>query len=338
MARRIRPDWNGALHHVMARGICGESVLADESDRADIVGRLSVLVPGLSFRIFAWVLMPNHLHLLVQTGPVPLSALMHSLLTGFAVRYNLKHDRKGHVFQGRFKSILVQREGYFRKLIRYIHLNPLRAGIVNSVIELKAYKWSGHPSMLGLACCPWMDSSASLLEYEEEGSPSVLSYERALDADIDNNPDYSDLAHGNMIIGRNGLETIGSEEHARSWSDGYRVLGSREFGLEVLQKMRLSGGIPLRDRAEVNSGLQDLFRKVENRWGYSRDVIRGGSRSPELADIRSAIAWVASYRYGLTHSEIAVLLGCTRAAVTFQLSRSECLFEEIPFIREYLIQ
>jgi putative transposase len=320
----------------MARGISGESVLADESERADIVGRLASLVPELSFRVFAWVLMPNHLHLLVQTGANPLSMLMHSLLTGFAVRYNLRHDRTGHVFQGRFKSILVQHEGYFRKLIRYIHLNPVRAGIAKNVIELKAYKWSGHPAMLGLASCPWMDDGTSLMEFEEEGIPSVRNYERALEADLEGEQEVFDMAHGNLIIGRHGLEAVGPDDDTRSWSGCCRVLGSREFGLEVLQKLRSKGVIPIRDRSEVNTALKDLFSKVESRWGYSRDVIRGGSRNPELADIRSAIAWVASSRYGLTFNEISLLLGCTRTGVAYHLSRCDRLFVDRPFIREIL--
>lgn len=334
----MRPDWEGALHHVMARGIRGEGLFTRACDCADMERRLSLLIPGLAFRVFAWVIMPNHMHLLIASGPNPLSSLMHPLLTGFAVSYNLRHERVGHVFQGRFKSILVEHDRYFHKLVRYIHLNPLRAGIVKSVIELKAFQWSGHPSLVGGTTCAWMDRLATLREFTEEEPPAADGYEKALMADIEGREDVSELDRGNLIIGRNGLEEIGSPGDDRSWSQGCRVLGSREFGLDVLARLRGVGGLVLRDRKEVHDSMQQVFERIENRWGLTRDVIRSGRRSTELADIRSAIAWVAYRKYGLTCSDISRILGCTRSSVTHHLSRCSQLFLDRPFIIEYLIQ
>jgi len=334
----MRPDWEGALHHVMARGILGEALFMDGRGAADMAARLSELVPGLSFRVFAWVIMPNHLHLLLASGPVPLSRLMHSLLTGFAVSYNLRHERVGHVFQGRFKSILVEHEAYFRKLVRYIHLNPLRAGIVPGVEELDAYPWSGHAAMTGHATCRWMDARGSLLEFGTEESAARKSYLEALDADVEGREDCLEFDRGTLIIGPDGLEEVDPGRDEPSWSTGLRVLGGREFAMDVLNRVRGAEGIRIRDRQWVHDGLGELFAKIEARRGYGEAVLRGRSRSPELAFLRAAIAWVAARRYGLTCGDISRLLGCTRSAVTCHLRRSRSLLEDDPFIFDFLIQ
>lgn len=333
----MRPDWVGALHHVMARGIGGEGILSGEADREDMVRRLSSLVPALSFRVFAWVLMPNHIHLLVQTGTNPLSSLMQSLLTGFAVTYNRRRDRSGHVFQGRFKSIIVQHEQYFRKLVRYIHLNPVKAGIVNSVKELKGYKWSGHPAMLGLANETWMDVGTSLLEFGEDSTTARDNYKRELGSDLSGTLDDFHLDHGNLSIGAGGLEPVSRGDAARSWAGSCRVLGSREYGLEVLGRLRKHRSISIRNRSEVRSELNAMFSRIEQKLGYSRGVICGRSRTPELADIRAVVAWNASRRLGLTFTEISRLLCCSWTSVSHNLARCDQLLAERPIITEIIV-
>lgn len=328
----MRPDWDGALHHVMARGIGGEGILSGEADRDDMVRRLSMLVPALSFRVFAWVLMPNHIHLLVQTGLNPLSSLMQSLLTGFAVTYNRRRDRSGHVFQGRFKSIIVQHELYFRKLVRYIHLNPVKAGLTKSVIELKRYKWSGHQAMLGLVDNTWTDVGTSLLEFGEDSTTARDVYQRELESDLSGTLDDFHLDHGNLNIGADGLEPVCRGDAARSWAGSCRILGSREYGLEVLDRLRTYRSISIRNRSEVRSELNAMFSRIEKRLGYSRDVICGRSKTPELADIRAVVAWNASRRLGLTFTEISRLLCCSWASVSHNMARYDQLLAERPII------
>ncbi len=176
MGQHIRPDWEGALHHVMARGIDGRSIFNSTVDRSDMYQRLSQLVAETGTRIYAWVIMPNHLHLLIRTGIKPISTFMHRLLTGYAICYNRREDRKGYVFQGRFKSILVQEDEYFLQLVKYIHLNPLKAGIVNDYDSLERYNWSGHKSLLGVGITPWQDVNYVLSKFNILHSKPKLQY------------------------------------------------------------------------------------------------------------------------------------------------------------------
>ena len=100
---------------------------------------------------YAWALVPNHFHLLLRTGPTSLKKVMGRLMTGYAVTFNKRHKRSGHLFQNRYKSVVCEEDAYLLELVRYIHLNPLRADLVKDLKELDKYAWTGHSAILG--CC-----------------------------------------------------------------------------------------------------------------------------------------------------------------------------------------
>jgi len=139
--RQARIDAPGALHHIICRGIERRKLFLNDDDRDDFVNRLSRIMSESETLCCAWALIPNHLHLLLRTGNVPITTVMRRLLTGYAVSFNYRHRRQGRLFQNRYKSILCQEELYLLELVRYIHLNPLRAKIVE---DLKALKTDGY--------------------------------------------------------------------------------------------------------------------------------------------------------------------------------------------------
>ena len=126
MPRSSRLDAPGVLHHVMGRGIERKEIFIDNKDRGDFITRLTTLADDGSMDIYAFALLPNHFHLLCKTKKRPLSSSMRKLLTGYAVRFNRRHKRHGHLFQNRYKSIVCQEDAYLLELVRYIHLNLLR--------------------------------------------------------------------------------------------------------------------------------------------------------------------------------------------------------------------
>ena len=148
MPRKARIDAPLTLHHIIARGIERRNIFRDNNDRNNFIDRLSNILIETKTPCYAWALMPNHFHLLLRTAEVPISDVMKRLLTGYVVRFNRRHDRVGRLFQNRFKSILCQEEVYLLELIRYIHLNPIRAGQVNSLETLSRYKFCGHGALL----------------------------------------------------------------------------------------------------------------------------------------------------------------------------------------------
>lgn len=136
MPRKSRIDAAGALHHVIMRGIERSKIFRDDADRDDFLRRLSLILKDTKTVCYAWALIPNHIHLLLKTGKSSLSLVMRRLLTGYAVSYNRRYKRHAHLFQNRYKSILCQEDSYFLELVRYIHLNPFRAGIVSDMSSL----------------------------------------------------------------------------------------------------------------------------------------------------------------------------------------------------------
>ena len=178
MPRRARLDAEGAIHHVIVRGIEQRRIFDDDGDRGNFVSRLATVAAETDTTIYAWALLPNHAHALVRSGPLGLSKYMRRLLTGHAVYYNRRHERTGYLFQNRYKSLLCEEEPYFRELIRYIHLNPLRAGLVADLRELDSYPWCGHAFVMKGSEYPWHDVSSVLSRFGEkrQGAATVQGF------------------------------------------------------------------------------------------------------------------------------------------------------------------
>ena len=149
MPRTARLDAPGVLHHVMIRGIERRNIFRNNKDRDDFIGRLGMLCPGTQTKAYAWAFLSNHARFLLRSETQPLSRVMRRLLTGYVVGFNHRHGRKGRLFENRYKSIVCQEETYLRELVRYIRLNPIRSGIVQTLDELKGYKHSDHSSLMG---------------------------------------------------------------------------------------------------------------------------------------------------------------------------------------------
>ena len=149
MPRQARLDAPGVLQHVMARGIERRKLFRDDKDRKSFLDRLAIILEETQTQCYAWALIPNHFHILLRTGPTPLSKVMRRLMTGYAVTFNLRHRRSGHLFQNRYKSVVCEEDTYLLELTRYIHLNPLRARLVEDLKSLDKYPWSGHSALIG---------------------------------------------------------------------------------------------------------------------------------------------------------------------------------------------
>ncbi len=149
MPRSVRLDAPGVLHHVMGRGIERREILHSDIDRNDFINRLSTLAKGGAMEIYAWGLMPNHFYILCKSNNLPLSSSMRKTLTGYVVNFNRRHRRYGHLFQNRYKSIVCQEDVYLKELVRYVHLNLLRAGLVKDLKALNRNPWSGYSTLAG---------------------------------------------------------------------------------------------------------------------------------------------------------------------------------------------
>lgn len=148
MPRQARIDAPGTLHHIICRGIERRNIFRDNTDRNRFIERLRSVLQKSATLCFDWALIPNH-YLLLKTGKEPIASIMRRLLTGYAVTFNHRHRRCGRLFQNRYKSILCQEDIYLLELVRYIHLNPLRSGVVKDLKSLDRYAYTGHSCIVG---------------------------------------------------------------------------------------------------------------------------------------------------------------------------------------------
>ena len=188
MPRGPRLDAPGAVHHVMVRGINRRDIFEDNRDRRNLLGRLSDVLPESDCLCFAWVLMSNHFHLVVRTGRVPVGRVMARVGTGYAMYFNARYGRVGHLVQNRFKSRLVHDDNDLLNLIRYVHLNPVSAAIVDSLASLRLYPWSGYAALMGECPQAFHDSTRALALFAKDATTARRQLSRFMQEGIDGAP------------------------------------------------------------------------------------------------------------------------------------------------------
>jgi len=309
MPRLARLDAAGALHHVLVRGIERGAIFRDRKDREDFLLRLSRLVESESLQVFAWALMTNHVHLLIRTCRRSLSSSMRSLLSGYATAFNRRHRRAGHLFQNRFKSIVCEEEPYFLELIRYIHLNPVRARIVSSLEGLERYPYSGHAAIVGSLSRPWQEVGEVLGRFGDRRRDAVRRYRRFVAEGLAKG-ESEDLEGGGLVRGVDGWMAVGSLERGReSFRADERVLGSSKF------VDRLMSEVAAADARSSRVSLEELVAIVADVHGLSADGLRSGSRNRRHVAARAELSWIWTEYLGRSGRALAAELGVTAPAI-----------------------
>lgn len=324
MPRQPRLDIPYVLHHVIVRGIERRDIFADDADKERFVSRLSALLAKGSTKCFAWSLMSNHFHLLLMPTTVSLSETMRRLLTGYAVYFNRKHQRSGHLFQNRYKSILCEEEPYFLELVRYIHLNPLRAGLVKDLEGLDHYQWSGHAALLGNRTMEGQEKDEVLARFGKSKAQALLGYWQFV-------ADGIAAGHRADLIG-GGLKRsqFGCGENGEVAAYDERILGSGGF-VETLTQ-----GDNIWEQKRSSLSLADLLENVCKITGVDAVMIRRPSKERTLAKARAIFCCLAVRKYGYTGKEAGLLAGLGSAGVSIAVQRGEKLFETDPSMREMI--
>ena len=257
------------LHHVMARGIERREIFEDDADRQAFVVCLERALRHTGGAVYAWCLIPNHVHLLVRSGWTAVGRMMQSLLGGYAGAFNRRHRRCGHLFQNRCKSVLVEEDAYLLELVRYIHLNPVRAGLVAAGRELDRYPWTGHARLMGEVCSPWQDSASVLEHCGRTAGAARQGYRRFVSAGVAQGR-RRELGEGRRVRWRpEGWETgAGAGRGRERWAVAERILGSDAFVEHLLE--RIAAAVPWRPRPRNPSAfVRELAQRTAVRFGLS---------------------------------------------------------------------
>jgi len=173
MPRKHRIHFPGAVYHVILRGNAGDPIFFEDRDRYRLYLFLQQATEKFRCRIHGFCLMTNHLHLVMQVADIPLSRIMQSVTLRYTKWINYTQGRTGHVFQGRYKALLLDADAYLLELVRYVHLNPVRAGIVAAPEE---HPWSGHRAYVGMEAIPWLTTDWVLSLFSEKAEKARRAY------------------------------------------------------------------------------------------------------------------------------------------------------------------
>jgi len=261
MARQPRIHVPGGLYHVMLRGNGGQDVFFASEDRCRLFFLIQEGVERFGHRVHAFCLMDNHIHLAIQVSDIPLSRIMQNLSFRYTHWVNRRYKRMGHLFQGRYKALLADEDSYLLQLVRYIHLNPVRAGLVT---QPEDYEWSGHPAYLGEEHIAWLTCDVVLAQF---GSSVDIARKR----------------YANFVM--DGMDEKRRLEFHQGGDDS-RVLGEDHF----LQQVMAQADQPV----PVKIPLDALLMSVGRGFGIDDADLRGHSRKRSFAEARGVAAWLVS--------------------------------------------
>jgi REP element-mobilizing transposase RayT len=292
----------------MARGLDRQSIFRDDHDRDDFVRRLAALAEAGALIVYAWALLPNHFHLLVRTANKPLPRAMRSLLTGYAGAFNRRHRRSGHLFQNRYKSIVVEEEPYFLELVRYLHLNPVRAGVVANLRRLDRYPYSGHATVLGTARYPWQDTATVLRQFAGDPRRARGRYRRFL-ADGIRVGRRPELMGGGLLRSAGGWAAVRELRRGReSYAADERILGGTAF-VETLRREQEQEEARRARVRQRGLELPTLIRKVARVAQVTSEALVGGGRRREICRARDGLAYLWVEVLGRSGRQLAQELG-----------------------------
>jgi REP element-mobilizing transposase RayT len=330
MPRKSRIDAPGALHHIIARGIERKAVFQDDRDRDDFLERLGTNLEESRTPCYAWALLPNHFHLLLRTGATPISMVLRRILTGYAIGYNMRHRRHGYLFQNRFKSILCQEDGYLLELVRYIHLNPLRARIVDDLESLDQYSYCGHSRLMGKYKSRWQDTDYILSLFDATDSTARRRYAEFVVEGIHQGR-RPDLIGGGLIRSVGGWSAVKALRRVGAYRKGdERILGDGEFVENVLAQAEEERERKCHLRAK-GFDFEKVVSRVAELTGMESSEILSAGRYRKVIAARSLVCFWAVRELGISQTRLARMLRISQPAVSVAVSRGEQLAKDHNF-------
>ena len=298
----------GAVYHVILRGNDHRDIFADDKDRLRFYTILDNAFRRIPFKIHAFCLMTNHLHLEIQVADIPLPRIMQRIALRYAQWFNWRHGKSGHLFQERYKAILVQADEYLKELAAYIHLNPVRAHIVNSP---EKYKWSSHRAYLGKATLPWLETDFILSTFSSSDRKRAQSLFQ----------DYVD-----SLVGQGHNKSFHGESNIDK-----RLLGDEYFVLDILEETEAF--LPQKP------GLEAVIEAIESVIGRdARHLLTSAGRKASSFEARALAAWATIEFSSATLTELGRYCDRDQSTMSCAARRIEELQALRPDIKEKMEQ
>jgi len=272
MPRKPRLHTPGGLYHVILRGNNRQNILNDDVDRLELERFVATGLDRYGCRLHAYCWMSNHIHMAVQVGTIPLGSLMRWIASQFARSWNKRRHCTGHVFERRHRAILVNADQYALQLVRYIHLNPVQAGMVDHAEE---YAWSSHACYLGLTENPWLTTDWVISQFSNYKETAQRRFARFVKTP-------SDDEYESKLVSPLGRDV--------------RILDDDEFLSSVSERSTTDF---------CKEGLDEIITRICDVYGVTESMLASTNRSRKLARIRAEITHIAMDSSGPTLAEIA---------------------------------
>lgn len=290
--------------------------------------RLSILLPETKTSCYAWVFIPNHAHFLFRSGQVPLATVMRRLLTGYVVNFNLRHRRHGHLFQNRYKSIVCQEDVYLRELVRYIHLNPVRAGIVSTLAELNGYAYCGHSVLMGRIQHVWQDVDYVLSYFGYPPHNARKEYYSYVEAGLEQGR-RNELTGGGLIRSLGGWSEV--RKHGLKGQDHFksdeRILGDSGFVADVFSQANEAFDRKY-ELKHLGYDLDRVAARVAEIFEIGADDIFMKGKQQKRVKPRSLFCFWAVRELGISLTELARRLRISVSGVGYSVERGEIIARE----------
>ncbi len=302
MARKPRINFPGAVYHVILRGNAGQNIFFDDKDRCRFYLLMQEGLERYGHRVLAFCLLTNHAHLAIQIGNVPLSRIIQNLSFRYTRWVNRRQKRIGHLFQGRYKAILVDADAYLLELIAYIHLNPVRANMVEIP---EAYSWSSHRAYIGSEQIPWLQPEYVIAYFSRDSAQARRLFAEFV---VERNAD----GHQEGFYGKGSSDS--------------RLMGEDLFIENVLMQTTNS---PV-----SKPGIGEVLEAIKKIYDLNDEALISPSQERRLSEARCLASWAVREFTDAPLTELAVRLGREPSSLSaairrFELRRkSESEFEE----------
>ncbi|NOQ47296.1 MAG: transposase [Desulfobulbaceae bacterium] len=321
MPRTARLDAPGVFHHVTIRGIERRNIFRNKKDREDFLERLGKLLPETRTACYGWAFLSNHAHFLFRTGDIPLSNLMRRLLTGYVIGFNRRHGRHGQLFQNRFKSIVCQEDVYLKELVRYIHLNPVRTGLVPNLEKLDKYPYCGHSALMGGIEREWQQTDYVLTSFGKRVQVAREAYRGFMEEGLHQGR-RGELVGGGLVRSLGGWSAV-KKDQSHTMSDE-RILGDADFVDSILSQ----AGEALDRQYELKALGYDLHRVAERAaeiFNIDTDEIFSPGRQDRKVKARSLVCFWAARELGMSLSELARAFEMSVPGIGYAVERGKKL-------------
>ena len=288
MARKPRISFPGALHHVIIRGNHMEKIFTDDKDREKFLRFLKIYNERYKFMLYAYALMKNHVHLLIEEGEIPLSKIMQGIEQSYTQYYNRRFKKSGHLFQGRYKALLCDKENYLIILVRYIHLNPVRAMIVKRPGD---YKWSSHNAYVTDDNGDFVNKEFVLSLFSGNKRVAIKRYKEFI---------------------KDGMET----EEEQSYISGNYV-GDEEF-IDKMEKKTTQ-----LSREKLNINLEEITRLVTDKFNVDKRLLFEKGRGRVKSKIRGIVGLLARDITDITLKEISHYFNRDSSTMSIAIAKIE---------------